>query len=146
VIRLVLIACAMAAGCGGGRLTPADVTLGADACASCRMTLLSLRTAAQIAGPGGESIFFDDLTCLRRHLATAAIPADAVVFVADHRTGGWVDARRAVYTRTGEQTPMGSGLVAHADAESRDADAVAVGGTAVSSEGMLGQWAARVER
>jgi hypothetical protein len=110
------------------------------------MTLLSVKTAAQLAGPGRESIFFDDLACLRGYLATAAIAADAAVFVADHRTGQWVDARRAVYTRTREQTPMGSGLVAHADDGSRDTDPVAAGGTTVSIDGILGPWAARIER
>ena len=51
-----------------------------------------------------------------------------MVFVADHRTGEWVDARRAVFTRTSIDTPMASGLVAHADAASRDADPAAAGG------------------
>jgi hypothetical protein len=138
VIRVLVILSLVVAGCADGPPQPVSITLGTDSCASCRMTLLSLKTAAQIVGPGREPILFDDLGCLRDHLATRSIPADARVFVADHHTGAWVDARLAVYTQTGEQTPMGSGLVAHTDIAARDADAVAIRGTAVSADRILG--------
>jgi hypothetical protein len=59
--------------------------------------------------------------------------------VADHRTGEWVDASRAVFTRTpAVQTPMASGLIAHADAASRDRDNAAAGGSDVSPAAILG--------
>jgi hypothetical protein len=44
-----------------------------------------------------------------------------------------VEARGAVFTKTTVDTPMGSGLLAHADAASRDQDAAAKGGTAVAA-------------
>ena len=144
--RVVLIACALAAGCAGGRPEPSDIRLGSDACASCRMTLLSLKTAAQVISPGGEPLTFDDIGCLRDYIAASPLPDEPTAFVADHRTGAWVEAAYAVYTQTREPTPMGSGLVAHADALSRDADAVAAGGTAVSADRVLGSLAARSGR
>ena len=82
--------------------------------------------------PGELPRFFDDLGCLaqlpeggqeRRRAPTA--------FVADHRTKAWVRADRAVYTRVpGLETPMGSHVIAHADAASRDQDPDARGGSA----------------
>jgi copper chaperone NosL len=59
--------------------------------------------------------------------------------VADHRTRAWVPAAAAVFTRVPAlQTPMGSHLVAHADAASRDADPDAAGGAAVSAAELFG--------
>jgi copper chaperone NosL len=77
-----------------------------------------------------DARFFDDIGCLRSYLAGGAeIPPGAVAFVADHRTRTWVRAASAVYTEvTGLSTPMASGLVAHADAASRDLDPDAAGG------------------
>jgi len=118
--------------CAGGLPTPAAVGLGEDACAHCRMTLVSQSTAAQIARRGDEPVFFDEVGCLRNYLGSHVTPGDAVVFVADHRTGEWVNARTAVFTRTSTSTPMGSGLLAHADAASRDADPAAAGGSAAA--------------
>ena len=74
-------------------------------------------------------MFFDEAGCLRDYLGSHATPADAVVYVADHRTGEWLNARTAVFTKTSASTPMGSGLLAHADAASRDADPAAAGGS-----------------
>ena len=90
-----------------------------------RSYLFRSRTEAKWAA------FFDELGCLRDYLGGHATPADAVVYVADHRTGEWVTARTAVFTKTATSTPMGSGLLAHADAASRDADPAAAGGSAV---------------
>ena len=52
---------------------PADgIALGQDACAHCRMVIVSQATAAQIAAPGEEPRFFDEIGCLRDYLAGAA--------------------------------------------------------------------------
>jgi copper chaperone NosL len=118
----------LAAGCtGSGAAGPVAIELGRDACSHCRMAIVSTGTAAEIVAAGEEPRLFDDLGCLRHFIAAASLPADAVVFVADHRTGVWVEARRAVFTSTSLETPMGSGLVAHADAASRDQDPTARG-------------------
>jgi copper chaperone NosL len=93
------------------------------------------RLAAQIAAPGEEPQFFDDIGCLREYLRSTQPPGDAVVFVADHRTGEWARAVDAVYTRSHTvATPMGSGLLAHRDAASRAADALAHGGESLTWE------------
>lgn len=128
--RSILLATLVATACARGPAPPAPLALGEDACAHCRMTVVSQATAAQIARRGDEPVFFDDVGCLRDYLGRHTTPPDAVVYVADHRTGEWVDARTAVVTRTSTSTPMGSGLLAHADARSRDADPAAAGGSA----------------
>lgn len=122
IVSLGLAACTSAAP------RPVEPRLGEDACAHCRMTLVSTATAAQVVAPGAEPLFFDDLACARDYLLAHAPADDAVVFAADHRTGGWHDARDSILTRTAVATPMGSGVVAHADRESRDADPEAVNG------------------
>ena len=66
-------------------------------------------------------------------------PRGATAFVADHRTKAWVRADRAVYTRVpGLETPMGSHVIAHADAASRDADPAAKTGQPVSASELFG--------
>jgi copper chaperone NosL len=145
VIRWALVACLVSEGCAGG-VRPAEIALGSDACAYCRMTILSLKTAAQIIRPGVEPLLFDDLGCLRDHVAVARLADDAMVFVADHRTGTWVDGLSAVFTQTGEQTPMGSGLLAHDGTVSRDSDPAAGRGAPVSASTMLGSAATRRSR
>ena len=49
------------------------------------------------------------------------------------RTGAWIEASSAVYTRPpgAYVTPMGGGTIAHADRASRDTDPLAAGGVDV---------------
>ncbi len=133
-LALVLAACAR------GPAEPAKLDTRNDSCAFCRMAVSDARFAAQLAAPGEEPRFFDDIGCLARHLAKKPpLPRGAVAFVADHRTREWVRASRAVYTRRESlETPMASHLVAHAAASSRDADPAAAGGTPVSAAGLFG--------
>lgn len=136
--RYALGTCLFAASCAAGPPGPAELALGQDACGSCRMTIVSGRTAAQIVAPGEEPQFFDEIGCLRDYLRHAAMPGDGVVYVADHRTGAWVSARGAVFTKTATSTPMASGLLAHADAASRDADPAAASGVPAATGTILG--------
>lgn len=120
------------AGCAAGPAAPAALDAGHEMCGSCRMVVSNVRTASQIVAPAEEPVFFDDLKCLRAYRAAHALPAGAVVYVADHRTGEWVRADRAVFTRTaGATTAMGSGVIAHASDASRAADQAAAGGAPV---------------
>jgi len=137
--RLAALGLALAA-CTRGPARPAAVDTRNDACASCRMAVSDARFAAQLAAPGEEPRFFDDLGCLRDYLATGPrLPRGTVAFVADHRTREWVRAASAVLTRReGLETPMGSHLVAHASAASRDADPAAAGGAPVSVQELFG--------
>jgi copper chaperone NosL len=103
------------------------------------MVVSEARFAAQIVAPGELPRFFDDLGCLAGYLGGGRATAQAVVFVADHRTRGWQRAEDAVYTRVPAlATPMGSHLIAHADDASRDLDPAARGGTPVAFRAAFG--------
>lgn len=134
--RLILLLCVLAIGCGSRPSRPIQIRLGEDTCEQCRMTIISTATAAQIVVPGGEPVIFDELGCLATYLSGHRI-GDASIFITDHRTGEWVDAAGAIFTRTNTSTPMSSGLLAHADAASRDADPAARDGTPVPAADVL---------
>ena len=138
--RVLLVAGLLTAtACVSGRPAPTALDSRNDLCASCRMAVSSLRFAAQIAAPGEEPLFFDDLGCLVTYLDTRpAVDARAVAYVADHRTGAWVAAASATITRVdGLSTPMGSHLIAHASPASRDADPAARAGVDVRFSSLL---------
>ena len=136
-MRWILAASLGAASCAGGPPAPVAIAMGQDLCAHCRMAIVSQATSAQIAAPGEEPRMFDEIGCLRDYLVAATLPPGAVVYVADHRTREWVEAHAAVFTRTSTFTPMASGLLAHADIRSRDADPAARGGDPVSASAIL---------
>jgi copper chaperone NosL len=104
------------------------------------MVVSDPRRAAQIAAPSEEPLFFDDIGCLRAYLEGGpSLPAGAIAYVADHRTSIWVPASDAVYVRSpSAETPMGSGLLAYADAASRAADPEATEGTPLSPADVFG--------
>ena len=134
-----LVPLALTVACGSGAPQPASLDTRNEQCASCRMAVSSAVFASQLVAPGELPRFFDDLGCLADFLKAGKAPAGAVAFVADHRTKAWVRADRAVYTRVpGLETPMGSHVVAHADAASRDQDADARGGTPVAAAELFG--------
>jgi len=141
--RRVALALALAlapAACSRGPAKPAAVDTRNDGCAHCRMAVSDVHFAAQLAAPGEEPRFFDDIGCLRDHLAARPpLPRGSVAFVADHRTGEWVRASRALFTRRESlRTPMSSHLVAHADPASRDRDPAASGGTPMTPAELFG--------
>ncbi len=133
----VAVVCLLA-GCTQETPGPAELAMGSDLCANCRMVIVSQATAAQIVAPGEEPVAFDEVGCLRDYLARTPLEADAVAYVADHRTGAWIDARRALFTQARTATPMASGIIAHADAASRDADPAARAGVPVTAAAVLG--------
>jgi len=136
--KLSALLAALAA-CGGGAPEPAALDTRNEQCASCRMAVSDARFASQLVAPGELPRFFDDLGCLADHLRAGKAPAGALAFVADHRTKAWVRADAAVYTRVpGLATPMGSHVIAHADAASRDADAEARTGMPVTAAELFG--------
>ena len=125
--RLLAAVLLMLAACTGS-LKPVPIS-GADACAHCRMAVSDVHFAAQIVAPGEEPRIFDDIGCLAAALTERSASPGAVVFVADRRTGEWIRAASAVFTRVPQlDTPMGSHIVAHASPESRAADALAARG------------------
>jgi copper chaperone NosL len=134
-----VVAALLGVSCGGGGLEPAPLDTRNEQCAGCRMSVSSAVFASQIVAPGELPRFFDDLGCLGGYVKAGKAPKGAVAFVADHRTKAWVRADRAVYTRVpGLSTPMGSGVVAHADPASRDQDPDAKTGSPVPAAELFG--------
>ena len=132
-LLLALVACAEAPP------EPAALDTRNEQCASCRMAVSSAAFASQLVAPGELPRFFDDLGCLAGFLRGGQVPPGAIAFVADHRTKEWVRADRAIYTRVpGLETPMGSHVIAHADAASRAQDPLAQGGSPVSATELFG--------
>ncbi len=137
--RLLAVGAALIVAACAHTIAPAALDTTNDACAFCRMIVSDARTASQIASPLEEPRFFDDFGCLSSYLASATLPADAIVFVADHRTKEWVRADAAIFTRlSGSAGAMGSRIVAHASAASRDEDPDAAGGMTVAVADVLG--------
>jgi len=105
---------AAAIGCGGAAepAGPPEIEWGERECDRCRMILSEPRYAAAAVADGGEVAVFDDLACLAAWVrAGDAVPQR--IWVHDHSSGEWIDARSAAYERRPDLvTPMGSGLVA----------------------------------
>lgn len=130
---ILLLAMLTASGCGTGAPKPVPFDAAHEPCRSCRMVGSNGRVAAQIVSDRHEPLFFDDFLCLRSFLLAASSPIDGVTYVVDHRTGEWVAAERALFSRNERiTTPMSSHLLAHGSLESREADRDARGGTAMS--------------
>jgi copper chaperone NosL len=137
---VLIVATAVLAACARG-VEPAPLDTANTACRYCRMAVSDVHFAAQIVAPGVEPQFFDDIGCLANYLKQprGKPPAEAVVFVADHRTGAWVRASSAVFTRTDKvSTPMGGGIIAHASEDSKKQDPASEGGTSVAASEILG--------
>ncbi len=131
------VLCVFAAACTSSP-KPAAVS-DADTCAFCRMAVSDAHLAAQIVAPGEEPRIYDDIGCLVNGLKREPTAPDSVAYVADHRTGEWVRASAAVYTRvSGLSTPMGSHIVAHSSLASRNADDAAKNGQPVTGAELFG--------
>lgn len=128
------------AACGSSALSPAGLDTRNDTCHSCRMTVSDARFAAQVVAPGEEPRFFDDIGCLASYVGQHRTELDrAAAYVADHRTKAWVPAVRAVFVRVPRvETPMGSHVLAHTDASSREADPEAAGGAPLAAAELFG--------
>lgn len=137
-----------ATACRSATPGPAVLDPAHEACAYCRMIVSDRGLASQLIAPYEEPRFFDDMGCLRNYLATAStLPAQARVYVADHRTKAWVPAERAVYTRAEATTAaMGSHIITHESAASRNADPDATSGAPVDAAAVLGAMAPSGER
>jgi len=129
----------LAVACGPSGPAPADLVVGQEACGFCRMTLSQPEFASQVVAPGELPLFFDDLACLNSYLtSTPARPADAVIYVTDHRTKAWIRAETALFSRVAAMsTPMGSHLMAHESSKSRAADVTATGAEPVALDAVL---------
>ena len=120
----------------GARAVPIET---GTACAFCRMAIADAHLAAEVVAPGEEPRQYDDIGCLAADLQKRGAPDRARAFVADYRSGTLVPAGDAVYSRADSiATPMGSHLVAHADAAARDADARVRGDARLTAREVFG--------
>ncbi len=86
-----------------------------DTCDRCVMVLSYRNHAVQISNPStGKAYNFDDIGCALTWFEEEKITwkKDAKIWIADIKTGDWLDARTAYYN-TGNLTPMGYGYGAH---------------------------------
>ena len=119
---LMLSLLLMLTGCSGDPGTGAkEVKWDRDACERCRMVLSDRSYAAQIRylPPNKQRsvvALFDDIGCATLWLADKPWKDDpqTEIWVADYRTGDWIDARQATYVK-GRVTPMEFGLGAQAE-------------------------------
>lgn len=95
---------------------PKKINWDRDTCARCRMVLSDRKTAAEIRyfpqGKRSKVDVFDDIGCAILWLdARPSLKKDprTEIWVIDHRTGEWIDARKATYIG-GKITPMEYGL------------------------------------
>jgi nitrous oxide reductase accessory protein NosL len=116
IAMLLLTACSGDAGTG-----PKEVKWDRDACERCRMVLSDHVHAAQIRYQPRDKkrpvvALFDDIGCATLWLEDKPWRDDPAteIWVTDHRTGEWIDARQATYV-SGQNTPMEFGLGAQAD-------------------------------
>jgi len=139
-MRALLLAAVLAVAAACAASGPAPLDTRNDACSSCRMAVSDRRFAAQLLAPGEDPRFFDDVGCLASYLRSKGeLPKGARAYVADHRHQVWIDAATAVYARVESlETPMGSHLVAHADAASRAEDAEARAGKPLGAAEVFG--------
>ena len=109
---------------------PAELHLGEEACAECRMVVSEARWAAQLRTPDGAVKFFDDLGCLLKHRRGAA-PDPSGVFVLTGEPTRWTRGKGAWVVRADDfPSPMGYGLAAFPARQAAEAEAARHAGAA----------------
>ena len=113
---LLAVLLVLLAGCGRQDATgPVDIRWDQDVCTRCAMAISDHHYAAEVRGaPAGQPTRvykFDDIGCAVLWLDDQPWKDDprTGIWVADSRSGDWLDARTARYV-TGQITPMGYGL------------------------------------
>jgi len=116
IISLVLSACS-----GEPETGPVEVKWDQNNCERCRMMLSDRNFAAQIRyfpeAKRSRVVKFDDIGCAVLWIKDQPWNNDTKtqIWVADHRSGEWIDAREATYVRK-NNSPMGYDLGAQAEA------------------------------
>jgi hypothetical protein len=113
---LLLVGCSVDPGTG-----PQDVKWDRDSCERCRMVLSDRNFAAQIRyfsedKSRSKVVMFDDIGCAILWIDDKPWRDDprTEIWVVDHRSGEWIDARQATYL-SGVLTPMEYGLAAQVE-------------------------------
>ncbi|MCK4833715.1 MAG: nitrous oxide reductase accessory protein NosL [Gammaproteobacteria bacterium] len=114
---LVLFACS-----GESETGPVEVKWDQNNCERCRMMLSDRNFAAQIRyfpeAKRSRVVKFDDIGCAVLWIKDQQWNNDpkTQIWVADHSSGEWIDARKATYIRK-NNSPMGYDLGAQAEAD-----------------------------
>ncbi|HSJ05080.1 MAG TPA: nitrous oxide reductase accessory protein NosL [Longimicrobiales bacterium] len=128
------------AACAAG---PDPVHWGVEECARCRMVISDERFAGQVVDRRGNTYAFDAIECMAAFLNDGTV-ADAdvhSVWIADGRDG-WVAAGDATFIHSPNiRSPMGGGLVAHADAGTARRLQEEVGGDVLTWQDVLARLA-----
>lgn len=108
------------AGCQGEPASgPVSVNWDRETDPRCGMVISDRRFAAEIRDPEGKVWKFDDIGCamfwLSQRAFNEATPRTEY-WVADYRSGDWLDARQAYYLQ-GRKSPMGYHFAALAEPE-----------------------------
>jgi copper chaperone NosL len=127
VVAVVAVALLLAAGCGGASAwppPPAQVHLGEDACAFCRMIVSDARFAAQAqTRTAAGAQVFDDLGCLITSSKSAPLDPQGI-YVRQFDGDAWVRGDQAVVVRAEDiSSPMGSGLAVFATRTAAESEA-----------------------
>lgn len=114
VALLLLAACSRTPETG-----PVEVKWDRDICIHCGMALSDRHYAVEVRGGPKKQVFkFDDIGCAVSWLKKQPWGNDPnmEIWVADFRTGKWLDARAVRYV-TGKRTPMGFGYGATSEGD-----------------------------
>jgi len=117
ILILILSACS-----GEPETGPVEVKWDQDNCERCRMMLSDRNFAAQIRyfpkAKRSRVVKFDDIGCAVLWIKDQQWNNDpkTQIWVADHNSGEWIDARKATYLRK-NNSPMGYDLGAQAEAD-----------------------------
>lgn len=130
IAAVALLTAVLLPGCSNDPGTgPAEVKWDRVTCERCRMVLSDRHYSAEIRvhpeGKRSKVYFFDDIGCAVLWLEGAgkrwADDPRTEIWVKDHRSGEWIDARTATYVE-GKLTPMEYGLGAQSDPDPNGMD------------------------
>ncbi len=95
---------------------PPAIRYGQDVCSECGMIVSDERFASAIVPEASEQgpLLFDDVGCMLDYEQAHQV-GKAARYFHDVRTRQWITAEEASFVKTGQQTPMGSGLQALGD-------------------------------
>lgn len=95
--------------------TPKEIKFDREICERCKMIISDRNYAVQVVNPkDGKRYYYDDIGCAIKWFQEENINwvDAAIIYVADVKTGKWIDARNAFWTY-GAVTPMNFGFSAY---------------------------------
>jgi copper chaperone NosL len=99
---------------------PANIHLGKDSCAKCKMIISQTQYGGQIQEKDQPAEFFDDLGCLLAQRSRGN-STTRIIYVRSFPNGNWLKEDQAFYAVSKEiMSPMGYGIVAFSTKESAE--------------------------